>query len=89
MLAACSTRLSAHLEFSATKKFKADILTSFGTLLGDCLMTALSVELHAPLAQFIHVLTKAVVSAPQNSEAVLYSGVLLNLISIVDIDTPD
>lgn len=89
MLAACSTRLSAHLENNAKEKFQADILMSFDTLLGDCLMTALPAELHAPLSQFLHVLTKAVVSAPQNSDAIFYSGVLQKLFLFIDHDQPD
>lgn len=89
MLAACSTRLSAHLENNAKEKFQADILMSFDTLLGDCLVTDLPAELHAPLSQFLHVLTQAVVSAPQNSDAILYSGVLQKLFSVIDLDVPD
>ncbi len=89
MLAVCSTRLSAHLENNAKEKFQADILMSFDTLLGDWLMTALPAELHAPLSQFLHVLTQAVVSAPQNSDAILYSGVLQKLFSVIDLDVPD
>jgi hypothetical protein len=89
MLSACSTRLSAHLENNSKEKFQADILMSFDTLLGDCLVTDLPAELHAPLSQFLHFLTQAVVSAPQNSDAILYSGVLQKLFSVIDLDVPD
>jgi hypothetical protein len=52
-------------------------------------MTALPAELHAPLSQFLHVLTKAVVSAPQNSDAIFYSGVVQKLFLFIDHDVPD